>query len=41
MLHLAGKTESFKDGFEIAMDTVKSGRGIEKLDAISKITSEA
>lgn len=41
MLHLAGKTESFKDGFEIAMDAVKSGRGIEKLDAISKITNEA
>ena len=41
MLHLAGKTSSFKEGFELALDAVKSGRGLEKFEAIAKITNAA
>ncbi|MGN1281515.1 MAG: anthranilate phosphoribosyltransferase [Succinivibrio sp.] len=39
MLHLAKKTDSFKEGFEIAMDAIRSGRGFDKLERISKITN--
>ena len=40
-MNLVGYRYLYKDSFDIAMDAVKSGRGIEKLDAISKITNEA
>lgn len=40
MLHLAGKEPDFKKGFEIAMDAIKSGRGVEKLDKIAALTNK-
>ena len=40
MLHLSKHTEDFKQGFEIAMDAIKSGRGIEKLETICKLTNQ-
>ena len=41
MLHLAGVESKFSDGFEKAMVAVKSGKGIEKLETICKLTQHA
>ena len=41
MLHLAGVESKFSDGFEKAMVAVKSGKGIEKLETICKLTQRA
>jgi len=39
MLHLAGVEENFKHGYQMAMDTILSGRAIEKFETIAKLTN--
>lgn len=39
MLHLAGVEEDFKQGYQMAMEAILSGKGIDKLEAISKLTN--
>ena len=39
MLYLAEKVNNFKDGYEMAYDTIRSGRAIEKLETITKLSN--
>ena len=39
LLHLSGKAPVYKDGFEMAMEVLKSGRAADKLDTICRISN--
>jgi len=39
MLYLARKAKDFKEGYAMAMEAILSGRGMQKLEAINKITN--
>lgn len=39
MLYLAEKVNNFKDGYEMAYDTIRSGRAIEKLETITRMSN--
>ncbi len=39
MLHLSGKTSSFKEGYEMAYETIKSGVAINKLNTIARLSN--
>lgn len=38
MLYLAGKTDNFKSGFEMALEEIKSGRALNRFEKIAKIS---
>ena len=40
ILHLAKVEDDFKKGFEMAMEAIKSGKGLAKLETISKLTKQ-
>lgn len=40
LLYLAGKVNTFKDGFDMAMSTIKSGKGLNKLQHICAFSEE-
>lgn len=40
LVYLAGKAESLKEGFEMAMECIKSGKGIEKLHRVCQLSQE-
>ena len=38
MLYLAGKTDNFRSGFEMALEEIKSGRALNRFEKIAKIS---